>query len=305
MRCARSAAWSSTAGFHHGIEQEHVVGRGEVEAGAARLEREQHHRRAASDPGTRRPRAPRSRVLPSSRHERDARLLRACGSTRSSSDVHCEKTSALWPSASASSSARSRRSSLDDAARRAGRAASARVAARLAQAQQRLERGQHAAARLQLRDDLLLGGGADRVVELALRVARAMQRSTTSVRGGSSVRDLALQPAQHERPDAARAAARRAGSPSAIGSPVALLEVGAAAEQAAGSGSGTGSTARRAGSRPACRSGVMRKRALSSNAARATWLSGFLMVCASSSTTVSHVLLAEQRRCRCAGWRSW
>jgi hypothetical protein len=37
-------ACASTAGFHHGIEQEHVVGRGEVEARAAGLEAEQEQR---------------------------------------------------------------------------------------------------------------------------------------------------------------------------------------------------------------------------------------------------------------------
>ena len=41
MRWARSIACASTAGFHHGIEQEDVVGRRQVQAQAAGLEADQ------------------------------------------------------------------------------------------------------------------------------------------------------------------------------------------------------------------------------------------------------------------------
>ena len=67
------------------------------------------------------------------------------GSIRSSRLVHCENTSALCPSATAVSSASSSASTFDDVgARLAGH--QRRVARGLAQAQQRLERLDHAAA---------------------------------------------------------------------------------------------------------------------------------------------------------------
>ena len=91
------------------------------------------------------------------------------------------------------------------------------VAGGLAQAQQELERLEHAPARLELGDDLLLRRGAHRVVHRALLGSTARSASTTSVRGGSSARDLALQPPQHE-----RARCARAGAPAAPGSPAAI-----------------------------------------------------------------------------------
>ena len=55
MRNARSVAWFSTAGFHQRSKWIDVRGRGEVEAGAAGLEREHEERHVARPPETARP----------------------------------------------------------------------------------------------------------------------------------------------------------------------------------------------------------------------------------------------------------
>ena len=171
MRCARSAAWASTAGFHHGIAQEDVVGGGQVQARAARLQRHQHHRRPVVGLEARDD-AARGRACSVEARERQlgARQRRL---DQVEQAVHCENTSALCPSAAAVSSASSSASTFDDvcarwpgtsagwhaAWRRRSSASSALHARRLPSLEQR----QH----------VLLRGGADRVVDGALAARRA------------------------------------------------------------------------------------------------------------------------------------
>jgi hypothetical protein len=69
----------------------------------------------------------------------------------------------------------------------------ARSAARLAQPEQRLERGHHAAAGLEHRRDLALGGGADRVVGDALGlVLPRLTASAWMLRGRGSLQRIAV-----------------------------------------------------------------------------------------------------------------
>ena len=106
------------------------------------------------------------------------------------------------------------------------------MAGGLAQAQQRLERGEHAAAGAEARHDVLARRGAHRVVERALFVRELDVQHDLGARRQLG-RDLALEAAQHERPDAlAQPRGGLARRPSAIGRAVALGEVLARAEQA-------------------------------------------------------------------------
>ncbi len=235
-----------------GIEQEDVVGRGEVEAGAAGLERDQASPAARPRPGSARPRR-RDRAWSRRGARSGCPAASRRGSTRSSSEVHCEKTSALWPSAAHLSSALDEQLELGGARRASGPGAGAGGSG-LAQAEQRLER---ADARRRpsraARATSARVAARDRVVERRARARRASTCSTTSVRGGSSgATSLLSRRSTNGRMRCAQALGRAR---------VALRDRAArsarrsrcARRAGRGSRSGTGSRARRAGSRPACR----------------------------------------------------
>src|SRR5262249_12469977 len=106
----------------------------------------------------------------------------------------------------------------------------ARVATRLAQAQERLERGEHVSSSLQLRDHLVLGGGADRIVELALFVAQDAAQHDLGTRRQITC-DLAFDSAHQERPQPAAQALDGTRVALCDRPRIALLEVAATAEQ--------------------------------------------------------------------------
>ena len=176
--------------------------------------------------------APRSRVEPS-RRVKAMPASRRCGSTRSSSDVHCENTSALCPSAAASSSASSRRTILDEvAARLPGN--ERRVARRLAQTEQRLERREHAPAGLELGDDLFAAWPRARRRRRCARLHRARNRAPRRCAAAARAPRRASCGAARRGGSGRAVARRRRGLPAGDGRRVALLEI--AARRRAGRG---------------------------------------------------------------------
>ena len=176
MRCARSEAWSSTAGFHHGIVVDHRVGRGQVQPAPARLQTDQEQRHfPASNAPHRLARGPACRRAA---RRTVCRPRRARGFIRSSIEVNCENSRMRRPSAIISPTISSR---VVELARRSDQPRrwqlhQPRIAADLPQLQQRVEHDDMAlreAACGDLLAHLLMQRGADGLVQFALLRRRA------------------------------------------------------------------------------------------------------------------------------------
>ena len=216
------------------VDQEHVVGGGEVEAGAAGLERDQHHRRAVVGLEARRPRRRDRACEPSRRMNGDAGALQV----RLDRD-RAARSTARTPAPCGRRRRRPRapraaRSTFDDAGRAAGPGTSAGWQAAWRSRSSASSAAMHAAAGLRAaRRSSLLRRGAHRVVDAALALARARRAARRRCAAAARARPRASGGAARTAGCARAAAPRRRASPSAIGLGVALLEVAAAAEQAA------------------------------------------------------------------------
>src|SRR5579883_1225154 len=221
--------------FLHGrvppwIEQEDVVGRREVEARAAGLERHQEHGRAALVLELAHHRAPIAGRAVEAR-EADARRpeMRLDAVEQRGPLGEHERLVAFGDRVL------ERLDQALDLRRRLGvlPGDEARVAGGLAQAQQRLERGEHASA-ARLREffgHALAGRDAHGVVDAALRLVELDVKH--GVRAGRQLaQDLALGAAQHERTDLRAQTRGRFGVTARDGVRVTLLEVADAPEQA-------------------------------------------------------------------------
>ena len=166
------------------VEQEHVIGGGEVEAGAARLERGEQHRRARADwklgDHGRRDRASSRR---GARSRMPRRLQVRLDEIEQAGPLREDQR--LVPLGGELLERFEQRFDLGRG-RRALAGHERGVTRRLAQAQQRLERGEHAAAGLELGRPRR--GAPPRAPRDRARARSGVEldSSTTSVRGGSS-----------------------------------------------------------------------------------------------------------------------